>query len=92
MNTTFQMCIRDRYKVYAVEIYGHDMVILLADENIRVRDKLMRVEDELEAHDFLPCNLQIVLCMAFSNKRQRSAYKGFCDIMLIIGHVYNRQL
>ena len=36
------------YKVYAVEIYGHDMVILLADENIRVRDKLMRVEDELE--------------------------------------------
>ena len=41
------------YKVYAVEIYGHDMVILLADENIRVRDKLMRVEDELEAHDFV---------------------------------------
>ena len=37
------------YKVYAVEIYGHDMVILLDDENIRVRDKLMRVEDELEA-------------------------------------------
>ena len=32
------------YKVYAVEIYGHDMVILLDDENIRVRDKLMRVE------------------------------------------------
>lgn len=41
------------YKVYAVEIYGHDMVILLDDENIRVRDKLMRVEDELEAHDFV---------------------------------------
>ena len=41
------------YKVYAVEIYGHDMVILLENENIRVRDKLMRVEDELEAHDFV---------------------------------------
>ena len=41
------------YKVYAVEIYGHDMVILLDDENICVRDKLMRVEDELEAHDFV---------------------------------------
>ena len=25
------------YKVYAVEIYGHDMVILLDDENIRVK-------------------------------------------------------
>ena len=43
----------DDLQIYAVEIYGHDMVILLDDENIRVRDKLMRVEDELEAHDFV---------------------------------------